>query len=347
MPETSTILITGSAGFIGFHLANRLLSDGHVVIGFDNMGEYYPASVKHARLREFRRHGDNYVHVKGDLSDAAAVSSCFETYKPDIVCNLAAQAGVRYSILNPHAYLESNLAGFLNILECCRHHQPRRLVYASSSSVYGGNTKLPFSETDRVDAPISLYAATKKANELMAHSYSHLYGIQTIGLRFFTVYGPWGRPDMALWIFAEKILNGEPIPVFNNGDMKRDFTYIDDIVAGTRNALLMEKLAQNAVYNLGNHHTERLLDMIAILETALGKSAVLDYLPMQPGDVPETYADISAAQGDLAFRPATRIAAGIPAFCDWYRESPEIARDVYRWRRAGGVDGSPATGNHR
>ncbi|MBN1425725.1 NAD-dependent epimerase/dehydratase family protein [Candidatus Fermentibacteria bacterium] len=315
----SPILVTGSAGFIGFHLARALLDEGHEVVGYDNFNDYYSVQLKrdrHAILQQYSR----YRGVEADLCDGASLNPVFDASGFEVVCHLAAQAGVRYSLTHPHVYQRSNLEGFLNILEACRHHGVGRLVYASSSSVYGGNTKLPFSETDPVDTPISLYAATKKANELMAHTYSHLYGLQTVGLRFFTVYGPWGRPDMAMWLFTAAMLEGRPIPVFNHGDMRRDFTYIDDIVAGAHAALFAKCLSPCEVFNLGNHRSEHLLDMIQILGDLLGVEPRMTLLPMQPGDVQATYADIDRARTALGFEPTTPISAGIPRFVSWYRD---------------------------
>jgi UDP-glucuronate 4-epimerase len=313
------ILVTGCAGFIGSHVAHALLDDGHDVVGFDNFNSYYPVELKearHARLKA--RHG--YVGLRGDLANLDFLESTFKVHAPDRVCHLAAQAGVRYSLQNPLAYEQSNLAGHLNILECCRHHGIPRLVYASSSSVYGGNTKVPFSETDPVDHPVSLYAATKKANELMSHSYSHLYGFQTIGLRFFTVYGPWGRPDMAYWLFTKAMLKGQPIKVFNHGDMKRDFTYIDDIVQGVKAALFADGLDQYEVFNLGNNQPERLMDMIQYLGDALGIEPRMEMLPMQPGDVPVTFADIEKAKAKLGYQPSINLKEGLSRFVDWFRD---------------------------
>ncbi len=331
-----TVFITGTAGFIGYSLVGKLIELGYKVIGYDNLSDFYPKSVKEGRLKSLKsKSGDYYHHYNGNLCDYSKLNEIFSEYKPDIVCNLAAQPGVRYSLKNPFACQESNLEGFLNILECCRHHEVGRLVYASSSSVYGGNKTLPFSESDSVDFPISLYAASKKANELMAHCYSHLYNLQTVGLRFFTVYGPWGRPDMAMWIFTEKILNDKPIPLFNSGDMKRDFTFVDDIINGVTNALFYEGLDQYEVFNLGSHKCEILLDIIGLIETSINKKAKINNLPMQPGDVPETYADISYAQKKLNFSPKTSIAEGIPKFCNWYLEHKTLARDVFAWRGDG------------
>jgi UDP-glucuronate 4-epimerase len=314
------ILVTGTAGFIGFHLARRLLADGHEVVGVDNFCDYYSVELKEARHRLLEGR-PGYRSQRLDLTEGERLTALVRDWQPDAVCNLAAQAGVRYSLTNPHAYQKANLEGFLNILEACRHATPQpRLVYASSSSVYGGNTKLPFSESDRVDTPISLYAATKKANELMAHAYSHLFGLQTVGLRFFTVYGPWGRPDMAMWLFTEAMLKGKPIKVFNHGQMSRDFTYVDDIVQGLYGALFAPGLDNYEVFNLGNHQSENLMDMIGLLARTLGVEPEMEFLPMQDGDVPATYADVAKAQAKLGFSPTTPISVGIPAFVEWYRE---------------------------
>jgi len=313
------VLVTGTAGFIGSHLAASLLQEGHRVVGLDNFNDYYSVPLKrdrHARLLA----QSGYTGVEGDLCDYPLLTRLFRENRFDVVCHLAAQAGVRYSLTHPFAYGKANLEGFLNVLEACRHAKTPRLVYASSSSVYGGNTKLPFSESDPVDHPVSLYAATKKANELMAHTYSHLYGLQTVGLRFFTVYGPWGRPDMALWLFTESMLAGRPIKVFNHGHMRRDFTYIDDIVAGVKASMFRPGLAPCEVFNLGNHHSENLLDMIRILSECLGVEPKTELLPMQPGDVEATYADVALAGAKLGFRPTTSIAQGIPRFVAWYRD---------------------------
>jgi UDP-glucuronate 4-epimerase len=311
------ILVTGAAGFIGFHLANRLLDLGHQVVGFDNFNDYYSVGLKRSRHALLERR-TGYKGVEADLCDMERLTALFEAHSFDRVCHLAAQAGVRYSITNPFAYQKSNLEGFLNILEVCRHARLPRLVYASSSSVYGGNTQLPFRESDRVDRPISLYAATKKANELMAHTYTHLYGITTVGLRFFTVYGPWGRPDMAMWLFADAMLAGRPIKVFNHGAMQRDFTYVDDIVQGVVGALFSEKLDPCEVFNIGNHRAENLMDMIGILGKTLGVEPAVEFLPMQPGDVPATYADISRIEAKCDYHPTTPIGVGIPKFVEWY-----------------------------
>ncbi len=313
------ILVTGAAGFIGFHLANKLLGDGHEVVGFDNFNPYYDPGLKEARHAQLAGR-PGYTAVRADLADRHAVEQVFAGHAFDAVCHLAAQAGVRYSLVNPYAYVHSNVDAFLNILEACRHARTPRLVYASSSSVYGGNTKLPFSETDPVDRPISMYAATKKANELMAHTYTHLFGLPTVGLRFFTVYGPWGRPDMAMWLFSDALLAGKPIPVFNHGDMSRDFTYIDDIVAGIAAALFRPGLEPCEVFNLGHNHPERLMDLIALLAREYGVEPRMNMLPMQPGDVPATYADIRRAQAKLGFQPVTPLAVGVPRFTEWFRQ---------------------------
>ncbi|MGE4490045.1 MAG: NAD-dependent epimerase/dehydratase family protein [Kiritimatiellales bacterium] len=313
------ILVTGAAGFIGMHLAEALLDDGHDVVGFDNFNDYYNVSLKEARFQRLENR-TGFTMVRGDLTDYELLSTLFGEHRFDRVCHLAAQAGVRYSIQNPFAYQQSNLQGHLNILEACRHAGVSRLVYASSSSVYGGNKKVPFSEVDPVDHPVSLYAATKKANELMSHSYTHLYGLQTVGLRFFTVYGPWGRPDMAYWSFAEAMLNGRTIPVFNHGDMKRDFTYITDIIVGVKAALFADGLAPYEIFNLGNNKPENLMDFIKTLASALGVDPQMEMLPMQAGDVPITYADVSKARTQLGYEPATPIAEGIPVFVDWLKE---------------------------
>jgi len=329
------VLVTGAAGFIGSALTLRLLERGDDVIGIDNHNDYYDPSLKEARLA---RHVDHsgYVHLRVDLADKKAIEDCFSQHQPDRVVNLAAQAGVRYSIENPLAYINSNIVGFAHILEGCRHHNVEHLVYASSSSVYGANTKMPFSVHDNVDHPLSLYAASKKSNELMAHTYSHLYGLPTTGLRFFTVYGPWGRPDMALFKFTKAILAGEPIQVFNRGKHKRDFTYIDDIVEGVMRVLdqpakansdwsgnnpdAASSLSPWQMFNIGNNHPVELLDYIAALEEALGKKAVREMLPLQPGDVPDTYADVTDLVENLDYRPSTSIEFGIGQFVDWYRD---------------------------
>lgn len=319
-----TIFITGAAGFIGFHLAQNLLKKNFLVIGFDNVNDYYNVSLKEARLNILNDF-DNFKFIKADLSDENAVNSVFKTYHPDIVVNLAAQAGVRYSIENPKAYIDSNIVGFFNILEACRHYPVKHLVYASSSSVYGNQQKTPFSVDDNVDRPISLYAATKKSDELMAFTYSHLYKIPATGLRFFTVYGPYGRPDMAYFGFTNKIFAGEPIKIFNNGDMLRDFTYIDDIITGIENILPCppqkdETGEQYKIYNIGNNKPEKLLTFIETLENIIGIKAKKEYLPMQPGDVYQTYADVSELEKNFKFKPQTSIKEGLTRFVEWYRE---------------------------
>lgn len=315
------ILVTGGAGFIGFHLSRSLLESGCSVIGFDNMNHYYDTTLKEDRLKLLQ--GGHYEFYKGDLADRPALEQIFSEKKPDIVVNLAAQAGVRYSIDHPDTYIQSNIIGFYHLLECCRKYPVAHLVYASSSSVYGANKKVPFSTADPTDHPVSLYAATKKSNELMAYCYSKLYGIAATGLRFFTVYGPYGRPDMAYFQFTDKIMCGEAIQVYNHGNLKRDFTYIDDIVDGMIRVLAQippkdENGARCRVYNIGNHRPEKLMDFIKILENCLGKKAVKEFLPMQAGDVYQTYADISDISKDLGFSPRTGIEEGIRKFVEWY-----------------------------
>lgn len=322
------VLLTGAAGFIGYHVAIKLLERGDTVVGVDNLNDYYDIRLKQARLSSIQAHSkaSSFKFIKLDLTEQAATARLFEDEKPDSIIHLAAQAGVRYSLQNPHAYISSNIVAFTNILEASRAIKPQHLVYASSSSVYGGNTKLPFSETDNVDHPVSLYAATKKANELMAHTYSHLYGLPTTGLRFFTVYGPWGRPDMSPFLFADAILNNRPIKVFNHGDMMRDFTYIDDIVEGV--VRVLDKPATAApntsapyrIFNIGNNQPVQLLDFIGLLEDAIGIKAQKEYLPMQPGDVKATYADTSALDAWVGFKPSTPLQQGVMHFVDWYRE---------------------------
>ena len=324
----SCVLITGAAGFIGYSVTRALLSDGGMrdkrrVVGVDNLNSYYPVKLKQDRLTELSRHS-GFSFEMLDIADDAALKSVFERYQPDSVLHLAAQAGVRHSIENPFAYARSNLLGHLSVLEACRRAEPRpRLVYASSSSVYGGNTKTPFSEDDPVDHPISLYAATKRADELMSDCYAHLYGVEQIGLRFFTVYGPWGRPDMAYWTFTEKILAGEPIPVFNYGDQSRDFTYIDDIVQGVTRCLTrpprFDGSTKHRVYNIGNNRPVPLMHFIDVLEAAIGKKAIRELMPSAPGDVQTTFADITMLSNDYGFAPTTTIEAGLPKFVDWYR----------------------------
>ncbi|MDE5598910.1 MAG: NAD-dependent epimerase/dehydratase family protein [Lachnospiraceae bacterium] len=319
-----TYIVTGGAGFIGFHLSKKLLEEGAEVVGFDNLNDYYDVSLKKDRLKILEQY-EHYTFVKGDLADKGDVLALFEEYRPHIVVNLGAQAGVRYSIDNPDAYMQSNIMGFFHILEACRYFPVEHLVYASSSSVYGCNEKVPFSTNDKVDEPVSLYAATKKSNELMAYAYSKLYRIPLTGLRFFTVYGPFGRPDMAYFKFTQKILAGEPIQIYNKGDMYRDFTYIDDVVQGITNVLCNPPEAdKNGVhaklYNIGNNQPERLMHFIEILERCLGKTAIKEYLPMQPGDVYQTYADITDLMQDYDFKPNTSLKEGLSRFVRWYRE---------------------------
>ncbi len=333
------VLVTGAAGFIGSHLSERLLARGDEVLGYDNLNAYYDPALKEARLARLTPR-EGFRFVRGSLEDRAALEAAFDDFRPQRVVNLAAQAGVRYSLENPHAYIDSNIVGFLNILEACRHRGIEHLVYASSSSVYGANRKLPFAVEDSVDHPVSLYAASKKANELMAHTYSHLFGLPTTGLRFFTVYGPWGRPDMALFLFTRKILAGEPIDVFNHGKHTRDFTYIDDIVEGVIRTLdrvpgpdptydplaptPASSLAPYRVYNIGNHQPVQLLRYIEVLEDCLGRKAEKRLLPMQPGDVPDTEADVEALRRDTGYSPATPIETGVRRFVEWYRAFYDI-----------------------
>ncbi len=335
IPADETVLVTGAAGFIGSHLSHKLLDQGNKVIGLDNVNDYYDVTLKEARLARLEgREGFRFVRM--DLEDRDGIADLFATAKPTYVVNLAAQAGVRYSLTNPHAYIDANLVGFTNILEGCRHNGVKHLVYASSSSVYGMNTEMPFSVHHNVDHPISLYAASKKANELMAHTYSHLYRLPTTGLRFFTVYGPWGRPDMALFLFTKAILEGRSIDVFNEGKMRRDFTYIDDIVEGVYRCISTiaqpnpnwnpanpdpaSSSAPYRVFNIGNNSPVELMHMIETLEDKLGQKAQKNMLPMQPGDVPATYADVDALIDAVGFKPETSIETGIGNFVDWYRE---------------------------
>jgi len=327
-----TILVTGAAGFIGFHVADRLLARGESVVGLDNVNDYYSVALKRDRLAELaRRHGGAFRLVEADFADEAALESGLAGEDFGSIVHLGAQAGVRYSLDHPRAYVRANLAGHLNLLELARHRRCPHLVYASSSSVYGGNKTLPFRVEDRVDHPLSLYAATKKADELMSETYAHLYRLPQTGLRFFTVYGPWGRPDMAMWIFTQAILEGRPIELFGEGDMRRDFTWIDDIVAGVVAALDnpppddgAEKAGgskgPHRLYNIGNHRSEELIRMVALIEQACGKKAEKILKPMQPGDVRDTYADISAIRRDLGFEPTTPIDEGVPRFVEWYRD---------------------------
>ena len=317
------VFITGAAGFIGFHLARRLLSLGAEVAGLDNLNDYYDVALKEDRLALLEKE-PRFAFVKGDLTDEVGLERIFERFRPDIVVNLAAQAGVRYSIDNPKAYIDSNVVGFFNLLEACRRHPVEHLLYASSSSVYGNQEKTPFSTDDKVDHPVSLYAATKKSDELMSYTYSYLYNIPATGLRFFTVYGPWGRPDMVYFKFADRIMRGEPIQVYNHGNLRRDFTYIDDIVTGMEHMLCQPPAEDDMgcrykVYNIGSHRPERLMDFISALEKALGKEAQKEFLPMQPGDVYQTYADVSDLMQDFDFQPSTPIEEGLARFAAWYR----------------------------
>ncbi len=331
------ILVTGAAGFIGFHLSERLLAEGHTVVGIDNINDYYDINLKYARLKELGIGRENaevfyketisvtneeFKFVRLNLEDKKELFQLFTTENFEVVCNLAAQAGVRYSIENPDVYIQSNIVGFLNILECCRYYEIKHLVYASSSSVYGANKKVPFSEEDTVDNPVSLYAVTKKSNELMAHTYSHLYNIPTTGLRFFTVYGPWGRPDMAPILFADAISNDRPIKVFNNGDMERDFTYIDDIVEGVKRVIEkpVEERELYKIYNIGNNDSVKLLDFIKQMETSLGKEATKEMLPMQMGDVKRTWANVDGLIKDYEYKPEVKVEEGVRRFVKWYQE---------------------------
>jgi UDP-glucuronate 4-epimerase len=333
--KDNTILVTGAAGFIGFHVAQRLLSSGRTVVGLDSVNDYYDPALKRARV-EILKSSSNFNFVQSDLADREATKSLFAKHRFPVVVHLAAQAGVRYSLENPHAYTDANIEGFLNVLEGCRHHGCGHLLFASSSSVYGANTKLPFSTKDNVDHPISLYAASKKANELMAHAYSHLYRIPTTGLRFFTVYGPWGRPDMAMFIFAKAIIEGKPMRLFNHGNMRRDFTYVDDVVEAI--VRLADRPPQGnsvwsgadpdpassaapwKIYNIGNNRPEELMHVVGLLEKEFGRTAIKEMLPMQPGDVPATYADIEDLERDIGFKPSTTIEDGIARFSKWFRE---------------------------
>jgi UDP-glucuronate 4-epimerase len=330
-----TILVTGAAGFIGAHLSQRLTRAGVDVVGLDNINDYYDPQLKRDRMAALAA-GDRFVHEAVDIGNRAAMEQLFSRYRFDAVVNLAAQAGVRYSLINPQSYVDTNLVGFVNILEGCRHGGVKHLVYASSSSVYGANTRMPFSVHDNVDHPVSLYAASKKANELMAHTYSHLFGLPTTGLRFFTVYGPWGRPDMALFLFTKAILAGQPIDVFNYGRMERDFTYIDDIVEGVFRVIFKipepdpawsgntpdpaSSYCPYRVYNIGNNNKEQLLRYIEVLENCLGRVAEKNLLPMQPGDVPATYADVDDLVRDFDYRPSTTLEYGVARFVEWYRD---------------------------
>jgi len=334
------VLVTGAAGFIGFHLSRRLLAEGHRVVGLDNLNAYYDVNLKKARLQLLEKEA-SFVFKHLDLADQAGMEKLFAKERFERVVNLAAQAGVRYSLENPHAYVDSNITGFLNVLEGCRHTQVPHLVFASSSSVYGLNTKMPFSVHDNVDHPISLYAATKKANELMAHTYSHLHGLPATGLRFFSVYGPWGRPDMALFLFTQAIVEDRPIQVFNHGRLERDFTYIDDIIEGVVRVMDLVPVPDPKwsgdrpdpgsspnpyrLYNIGNHSPVQLMDFIAAIETALGREAKKEFLPMQPGDVPASFADVDSLIEAVGFKPATPITTGVEKFVAWYREYYNVA----------------------
>lgn len=341
-PETlsfNNVLVTGAAGFIGNHLSERLVKEGARVVGLDNLNDYYDVALKKDRLNRLKPYG-NFSFVKANLEDRLALERIFEENAVDVVVNLAAQAGVRYSLINPQAYVDANIVGFVNLLECCRHHHVKHLVFASSSSVYGANTNMPFSVHDNVDHPVSLYAATKKANELMAHTYSHLFSLPCTGLRFFTVYGPWGRPDMALFLFTKAILEGNPIKVFNHGKMRRDFTYIDDIVEGV--VRVMRRLpmpnpkwtgdhpdpgtsyAPYRIYNIGNNQPVELMRFIETIENVIGKKADKILMDLQPGDVPATYADVDDLMMDVGFKPATPIEAGIEKFIAWYNNYYEV-----------------------
>jgi len=329
------VLVTGAAGFIGYHLSKRLLENGCSVTGIDNLNSYYDVSLKKARLERLKSF-ETFSFCKEDISDKESMENIFKDVHFDVVVNLAAQAGVRYSLENPHAYIDANIVGFVNILECCRHNDVKHLVFASSSSVYGANTKMPFSVHHNVDHPVSLYAASKKANELMAHTYSHLYGLSCTGLRFFTVYGPWGRPDMALFLFTKAILEEKPIKVFNHGRMQRDFTYIDDIIEGV--VRVMGRLPEpnpiwsgddpdpgtsyvkHKIYNIGNNHPVELMEFIAAIEKVLGKKAKKEFLDLQPGDVPATYADVDDLIKDVGFKPGISIETGIKRFVEWFKE---------------------------
>ncbi|MBD0849833.1 NAD-dependent epimerase [Maribacter arenosus] len=340
------ILVTGAAGFIGFHTTLKLIANGHEVVGLDNINAYYDVGLKFGRLQELgvgkeqvekfdalvesEKYKGRFKFVRMNLEDGDALSKLFNSQNFDVVCHLAAQAGVRYSLENPEAYIDSNVVGFLNLLECCRHHKIKHLVYASSSSVYGLNTKVPFKTTDNVDHPISLYAATKKSNELMAHTYSHLFGFPTTGLRFFTVYGPWGRPDMALFLFTDAMIKGKPIKVFNNGNMARDFTYVDDVVEGVVRIIeksTLERLANKELYklyNIGNNKSVKLLDFITAIETSLGLTAKKEMLPMQPGDVAITWANVDDLIRDYDYSPNTPLKKGVDSFIGWYKRYYKI-----------------------
>ncbi len=338
MQKNIKILVTGAAGFIGYHLCEKLISLGYDVVGLDNINGYYDINLKMARLKQLgiltvyehkvavsEKYGDSFHFFKIDLEDQIQLPLLFQKYSFSVVCNLAAQAGVRYSIEEPMLYVESNIVGFMNLLECMRHNKVSKFVYASSSSVYGNSEKVPFTTNDVVDRPISLYAASKKANELMAHTYSHLFNIQSIGLRFFTVYGPWGRPDMAMFLFTDAILNDKPIKVFNNGELYRDFTYIDDIIAGVVATITQETDRKYAIYNIGNSKPERLLDFIEEIEQCIGKTATKELLPMQAGDVERTWADVTELKELYNYAPKVNIKEGVNEFIEWYK-------DYFKWK---------------
>ena len=312
----SKVLVTGASGFIGMHLCKKLLEDGNNVFGVDNMNAYYDLSLKENRLKVLLDY-DNFEFFKEDISDLNSIIHIFKKCQPEKVVNLAAQAGVRYSLKDPQAYINSNIVGFMNILEACRNYQVKGLIYASSSSVYGGNNKIPFSVRDRTDKPESIYAASKKANELMAQTYNHLYGLNTTGLRFFTVYGPWGRPDMAYYLFSDKILKEQPLYVFNNGEIYRDFTYIDDIIKGTVTAIDLNYNCE--IFNLGNNSSKSVLDLVYLLEEVLGKKAIIKFTDLQPGDVKITYADIEHSRKKINYNPTTKLSKGITSFIEWYK----------------------------
>jgi UDP-glucuronate 4-epimerase len=330
-----TALITGAAGFIGYHLSERLLKEGYIVVGVDNLNDYYDVNLKKARLERLQRK-KNFVFHQIDIADLEGIKAVFTDHNIDVAVNLAAQAGVRYSLVNPHAYVQANLVGFVNLLECARAHKLKHFVFASSSSVYGANTKMPFSVHDNVDHPVSLYAASKKSNELIAHTYSHLFDLPCTGLRFFTVYGPWGRPDMALFLFTDAILKDRPIKVFNHGKMRRDFTYIDDIVEGVFRVMAScpegnvkwsgdapdpgTSYAPYKIYNIGNNQPVELMDYIGAIENAIGKTAVKEFMDLQPGDVPATFADVQDLVSDVGFKPETKVEDGVAIFVQWYRE---------------------------
>jgi len=327
----AVILVTGSAGFIGFHVAEALLAAGETVIGLDNFNTYYARELKQART-EILSGQKNFISVEKDLTDREAIKRLFEKFSPELVCHLAAQAGVRYSLQDPYSYQQSNLEGFVNLIEAARLLPVKRFVYASSSSVYGGNTKMPYSEDDPVNTPVSLYAATKRSNELITYTYTHLWGLQAVGLRFFTVYGAWGRPDMAYWSFLEAILNAEPIKVYNYGKNSRDFTYIDDIVPGVTSALYDRNLASYEIINLGNNQPVELMEFIHTLEDLSGATAIKEMVPAQPGDVVATYADISKAKAKLGFSPKTSLKEGLQHFVKWYLDHPDLVMAVRKFR---------------